>query len=167
MNLLKNLFQKNTPNYEAGNLYAPVSGTYIPLEQVPDATFAEGVLGQGVAIEPQKGMIMSPAEGVVTAVANTYHAIGITTPDGVELLIHIGLDTVDMNGEGFLCYIEQGQTVKFGEKLMNFNINRIHQAGHPSTVIFTIPNSSELSKIEFNISESVKVLEPIGLYTNG
>ena len=166
MNFLKNLFQKNIPQYETGKLYAPVSGAYVPLKEVPDATFADGILGPGIGIEPQKGMIFSPADGVVTAVASTYHAIGITTPDGVELLIHIGLDTVEMKGEGFLCYIKQGQTVKFGEKLLNFDIDQIHRAGHPSTVMFTVPNSSQLEKIQFNTAEFVNCLEPVGIYSN-
>ena len=166
MNFIKHLFQKNISDYEAGKLYAPVSGTYVPLEKVPDATFAEGLLGQGVGIEPEKGMVLSPAEGIVTAIAKTYHAIGITTPDGIELLIHIGLDTVEMNGEGFLSYIEQGQAVKFGQKLMNFDIERIHQAGHPCTVMFTVTNSSQLAELQFNIADSVKYLDPIGMYSN-
>jgi sucrose PTS system EIIBCA or EIIBC component len=166
MNFLKNIFKKNTPEYEVGKLYAPVCGTCISLKDIPDSTFADGILGLGIGIEPEKGMILSPAEGIVSAVASTYHAIGITTPEGVELLIHVGLDTVDMNGEGFLCYIKKEQTVKFGEKLLNFDIDRIHQAGYAATVMFTVANSSQLSKVVINEVESVDYLDQIGLYSN-
>ncbi|MBI9049939.1 MAG: PTS glucose transporter subunit IIA [Anaerolineaceae bacterium] len=167
MKFIRRFFQKRKLQYEHGKLYAPVSGAYIPLEDIPDATFAEGILGKGVGIEPDKGIVMSPAEGVVTVVANTYHAIGITTDDGIELLIHIGLDTVKMQGDGFLCYVEQGQSVKFGQKLLSFNISKIHEAGYPATVMFTVANSDQLEQIKFDVSGTIHCLEPIGMYSNG
>lgn len=167
MNFIKKFFQKNVTHYEPGVLYAPVAGTYIPLAEIPDPTFAEGLLGQGIGIEPEKGVIFSPADGVVTVIANTKHAIGITCNDGIELLIHIGLDTVEMNGEGFLCQVKKGQNIKFGQKLFDFDIEKIHQAGYPATVLFTVTNSYDFAQIQFDPKKSVKPLDSIGMYSNG
>ena len=164
MNFLEKLLQNKKPKYEQGKIYAPVSGSYIPLKDVPDPTFADGILGEGVGIEPEKGILFSPANGVVTVVASTGHAIGITTDDGLELLIHIGLDTVEMKGEGFLSYVKQGQNVSLGEKILTFDINKIHSAGYPATVMFTVTNSAALNQIVFNLPEQVQAQDIVGTY---
>lgn len=167
MGFLDNLLNKARPGYEPGSLYTPVSGKYVPIEDVPDATFASGVLGKGLGIEPDDGKILSPAEGVVTAIATTRHAVGITTGDGAELLIHIGLDTVNMKGEGFVCHVKEGQTVKFGQKLIDFDRDKIHAAGFPATVIFTVTNSDTFGQINIDCPETVQCLQLVGSYVAG
>lgn len=164
--LFRNRIVKYQTQYETGRLYAPVSGIYVPLENIPDETFASGLLGKGVGIEPNKEIILSPAEGVVSAIAQTIHAIGITTSDGAEILIHIGLNTVYMKGAGFTCHVKKDQPVIFGQKLISFNIRKIHTAGYPATVLFTVTNSNNFKQVTFDPPEELQYLEPIGNYAN-
>jgi len=103
MGFFKQLLQKRKPIYTPGVVYAPLSGTSIPLEHVSDPVFASGMLGKGIGIEPDNGELLSPVDGTVSLIAKTKHALGITTAYGAELLLHIGLDTVEMNGDGFQC----------------------------------------------------------------
>ena len=103
-------------------LKAPMTGRSIPLEQVPDEMFATNVLGKGVAIDPEDGLVVAPCDGVITAVANTMHAICLRTDDGADILLHIGIDTVKLSGKGFTCYVKKGQRVKEGEKLMKLDL---------------------------------------------
>ena len=86
---------------EAGKIYAPISGKYIPMEEIPDGMFAQGMMGKTIGIIPEKGEVIAPVSGVVTVAAETKHAVGITTDNGAEILIHVGMDTVNLNGEGF------------------------------------------------------------------
>ena len=130
-----------------GAVYAPVSGTVIPSEEIPDETFAAGVLGQGVGIQPAEGFIAAPFDGEISSVAETRHAVGITSPDGMEVLIHVGVDTVAMNGEGFECFVQEGQTVKAGEKLIAFDRDKIAAAGHPDVVVVLVTNSDDYESV--------------------
>ncbi len=130
-----------------GAVYAPVSGTVIPSEEIPDETFAAGVLGQGVGIQPAEGFIAAPFDGEISSVAETQHAVGITSPDGMEVLIHVGVDTVAMNGEGFECFVQEGQTVKAGEKLIAFDRDKIAAAGHPDVVVVLVTNSDDYESV--------------------
>lgn len=165
MGFLKQLFQKNTAIYTPGVVYAPLSGTYIPLDQVADPVFSSGMLGQGIGIEPDSGELLSPVDGKVTLIAKTKHAVGITTADGAELLLHIGLDTVEMNGDGFQCYVQQNQTVTLGQRIMRFDLDKIRAAGHGTTLLVLVTNSSDLANVEFDTQNPVRSLEPIGHYT--
>lgn len=128
---------------QPGAVYAPVSGTVIPSEEIPDETFAAGVLGQGVGINPSEGVIIAPFDGEISSVTETHHAVGITSPDGMELLIHVGVDTVAMNGDGFQCFVQEGQQVKAGEKLIAFDRDKIAAAGHPDVVVVLVTNSDD------------------------
>ena len=100
---------------------APVSGTVVPLEQVPDPTFAQGILGQGVAVEPAEGRITAPADGTVDMMFDTGHAVSLTTKDGVELLIHVGIDTVQLKGAHYKACCKTGDSVKKGDLLIEFD----------------------------------------------
>lgn len=120
-----------------GVVYAPLSGTSIPLEQGSDPVFASGMLGKGIGIEPDSGELLSPVDGTVSLIAKTKHALGITTADGAELLLHIGLDTVEMNGDGFQCYVQKNQSVILGQRLMRFDLDKIRAAGHDTTRRFS------------------------------
>lgn len=109
------------------DLTSPLTGKVVQLDSVPDKTFSDELVGKGVAILPEDGVVYSPFSGKVTAVMSSKHAIGITSDNGVELLIHIGLETVNLNGEGFDLLVEEGEEITPGEKLMTFNIEELEQ----------------------------------------
>jgi len=124
-------------------LYAPVKGNVIQREQIPDETFASGVLGDGVGIEPETGEVVAPFDGKISSVTDTRHAIGISGPGGMEVLIHVGVDTVKMNGDGFTLFVSEGETVKAGQKLMEFDISKIKAAGYNTTTAVLLTNSDD------------------------
>lgn len=126
-------------------LYAPVKGNVIARDQIPDETFASGLLGDGVGIEPELGEVVAPCDGKISAVTDTKHAVGITGPKGAEILIHVGVDTVKMNGDGFELFVKEGDTVKKGQKLAAFDINKIKKAGYSTTTAVLIANAAEFS----------------------
>lgn len=134
--------EKETVNV-TNDLAAPVSGKVIPLEQVKDETFASGMLGQGVAIEPTDNIIYSPIEGTVETIFETKHAIGLKSADGLELLIHIGMDTVNLKGDGFKQLIEVGQKVQIGTPLMEVDFAKIKAAGYEIVTPIVITNAPE------------------------
>ena len=103
-------------------IYAPFTGTAVPMTQVPDPAFSENHIGQGVAVQPADGVVVSPADGVISALTRTNHAFCVTTDAGTELLIHIGIDTVKLEGKGFKCYVQKGQRVRRGDKVMKFDL---------------------------------------------
>lgn len=124
-------------------LYAPVCGNVIGRESIPDETFASGVLGDGVGIEPESGEVVAPFDGEISTVAETGHAIGISGPAGMELLIHVGVDTVKMKGDGFKPLVKDGDKVKAGQKLLIFDMDKIKAAGYSSTVAVLVTNSDD------------------------
>ena len=136
-----------------GTVYAPVSGKAIPSEEIPDETFAAGVLGRGVGILPNEGTILAPFDGEISSVTDTKHAVGISSPDGIELLIHVGVDTVAMNGDGFECPVQEGQKVKAGEVLIRFDREKIKQAGHPDCVVVLVTNSDDYENLTIQTGE--------------
>ncbi len=121
---------------------APLSGELFPLEEVPDPVFAQKIIGEGVAIKPSLGIAYAPMDGEISAVVKGGHALVIKGEDGFELLIHIGIDTINLKGEGFKCGVKEGQMVKKGEKLIEFDIRKIEEAGFPliSPVVVITPN---------------------------
>ena len=115
-------------------LYAPVTGEAISYTEIADPTFASGVLGKGAGIRPEKGEILAPFDGTVTMVFDTKHAIGLESADGTELLIHVGINTVELKGRYFTTLCETGAKVKQGDKLLKFDIEAIRTAGYDATV---------------------------------
>lgn len=109
------------------NLLSPLTGDIIPLEDIPDSTFAEGIVGNGVAIIPKEGIVYSPFSGEVTMLTPNNHAIGITSDTGVELLIHIGLETVSLKGEGFKLKVKKGEKIEIGDELLEFDIDGLKE----------------------------------------
>lgn len=124
-------------------LYAPVKGTIIARESIPDETFASGVLGDGVGIEPELGEVVAPFDGEISSVTDTRHAVGISGPAGMEVLIHVGVDTVKMKGEGFTLLVGEGDKVKAGQKLIRFDMAKIRAAGFCTTVAVLLTNSED------------------------
>lgn len=129
-------------------LVSPLKGRVIPLSEVPDETFASGVLGDGVGIQPAEGKVYAPFDCTVAAVFDTKHAIGLESPDGVELLIHIGMDTVKLNGEPFTVYVEAGETVKAGGLLAAFDMDKIKAAGLDTVTPVIVTNPGKYKSIK-------------------
>ena len=128
---------------EPGKVYAPIKGNVIPSAEIPDETFAAGVLGEGVGIEPEEGVVYAPFDGEISSTTETKHAVGISSPDGMELLIHVGINTVAMEGDGFELFCAEGDQVKAGQKLMTFDIDKIKAAGYSTTTAVLVTNSDD------------------------
>jgi PTS system sucrose-specific IIC component len=130
----------------AGTVLQPVPGKVIPMEEIPDETFASGVLGEGVGIVPTAGVVVAPFDGEVTSVFDTKHAITLEA-NGMELLIHVGINTVSMNGEGFTALVQDGDKVKAGQPLLNFDVSKIKAAGCNETVVVMLTNAEDLDGV--------------------
>ncbi|MFA9492763.1 beta-glucoside-specific PTS transporter subunit IIABC [Streptococcus sp. E17BB] len=128
-------------------LAAPLMGTIVPLPEVPDQVFASGAMGKGVAIDPIDGVVVAPAKAEVTLVFPTKHAIGLTTENGAELLIHIGMDTVSLAGKGFKSFVEVGDVVEAGQKLLEFDLDTIRAAGLPVVTPIIVTNTDAFTDI--------------------
>ena len=152
--------EKTSVQCQPGTVYAPVSGNVVPSEQIPDETFAAGILGRGVGIEPSEGVVVAPFDGEISSVTDTHHAVGVTSPDGMELLIHVGVDTVDMKGDGFQCFVKAGQKVKAGEKLIALDREKIAAAGHPDMVAVLLTNADDYKDLKIETG-SRKALDKI------
>ncbi len=126
---------------------SPVKGNAIPLESVPDPTFAEGVLGNGAAVEPAEGKVTAPADGTVGTLFDTHHAIGLVLDNGTELLIHVGINTVELNGEGFTAHVAEGDRVKKGQTLLTFDKELIASRGYNTVTPVIVTNSFEYAEI--------------------
>lgn len=129
---------------EAKTIYSPLEGEMIPMSEIPDETFAAGILGEGVGITPTVGTAVAPFNGTISALFDTKHAIGLTSEDGIEMLIHIGINTVELNGEPFTAYIKTGDKVKAGDKLVDFDIDAIKKAGYPITTAVLVSNADDI-----------------------
>ncbi|QHM74687.1 PTS system beta-glucoside-specific EIIBCA component [Mixta theicola] len=132
---------------DGATLLAPLSGAVVALDQVADATFASGLLGSGAAIVPQDGVVVSPFYGEVASLFSTRHAIGLLSDSGIELLIHIGIDTVKLNGEHFTAHVKPGDAVQPGDLLLEFNRQAILDAGFDLTTPIVISNSEDFTEV--------------------
>lgn len=129
-------------------LCAPVKGRVIPIEEVGDPTFAEKILGDGAAIIPDTGLIVSPSDATVDTVFDTNHAISLATDNGAELLIHVGIDTVKLNGKHFKSMVKDGDRVKMGQPLLEFDLDKIKEEGYDTTTSVVITNDKDYAKID-------------------
>ncbi|NEW66479.1 PTS glucose transporter subunit IIA [Carnobacteriaceae bacterium zg-84] len=139
--------EKVSENLQTDRIVSPVKGKVIPLSDVSDATFASGMLGQGVAIIPEESTILSPVNGEIVAIFDTKHAIGLKTVDGIELLIHIGLDTVNLKGEGFKLLAKVGQTVAVGTPLVEVDFDKVDAAGYERVTPILVTNQEAVTSI--------------------
>ena len=130
-----------------GTVLQPVKGTVIPREEIPDDTFASGVLGDGVGVQPTDELVVAPFDGVISSVAESQHAVGVDAND-MSVLIHVGVDTVQMNGDGFTCLVKEGDEVKAGQPLIRFDRAKIKAAGYSDTVAVLLTNSDDLEAVE-------------------
>lgn len=144
------------PASKAATVSAPVSGICIPLSEVNDAVFSQKILGDGAAIIPSEGKVYAPVNGTVSTVFDTKHAIGLLSEDGVELLIHIGIDTVNLEGKYFTAHVESGQKIRKGDLLVSFDQEMIQKAGYDTVTPVLITNTAEFHSIHTDASGNVK-----------
>lgn len=134
-------------------LYAPVNGKTIALEHVPDQVFAQKMMGDGIAFDPESNLICAPCDGVITMLANTLHAVGITAGNGAEILIHIGLDTVNLGGKGFKALVKSGEKVTQGTPLIEVDMEFMKEQNMVLTTPMVVTNSADY-KMVVNTLES-------------
>ncbi len=137
-------------------LSACLNGTVVPLADVKDEAFASGVLGNGIAIEPSDGELVAPADGEISSTFETHHAVGMTTADGAELLMHIGIDTVKLGGKHFTYLVNDGDKVKKGQPLIRFELEAIKAEGYPVTTPVIVCNTDDYAAVEAKASGTVK-----------
>lgn len=142
-------------------ILAPVSGRVVPMSEVNDPTFCQEILGKGVAVVPSEGKVVAPASGEVVVMFETKHAVSIRTEDGAELIIHIGLDTVNLRGEHFTAHVAQGDHVKAGDVLVEFDMEAIKEAGYDVITPIVICNTPDFPNMVCHTGMEVKALDPV------
>ena len=151
------------PENDNNVLYSVLEGNAIRFSQVDDATFASEVLGKGIAVIPSKGEVVAPCDATVETVFDTKHAVGLSTEDGMELLIHIGINTVELNGKYYTSHVKNGDRVKKGQPLISFDICKIKDAGYDITTPLIVTNSDDYKDVKILLEGTVtpadKVLE--------
>ena len=152
---------KTSEGVLAEELFAPVTGQAIQLSETKDQVFSSGLMGKGIAIEPTVGEIYAPADGTLTVTNDSKHAYGLLTTNGTEVLLHIGIDTVQMAGDGFSTQVKQGQVVKKGDLLGTFNIDKIKAAGYEATVMVIVTNTMSFAEVQGIDNQTVTVGQAI------
>lgn len=136
-------------------ILSPLTGNAIALENVPDPTFANGILGSEIAVEPYDGKVIAPADGTIGTLFDTHHAVGLNLDNGVELLIHIGINTVELNGEGYTAHVSEGERVKKGQTLITFDKQLIASKGYNIVTPIIVTNSDDYSDIKQTASGNI------------
>ncbi|ONI45300.1 hypothetical protein AN641_00500 [Candidatus Epulonipiscioides gigas] len=154
---------QNTEEVTAENkFYSPIQGKLIPLSETPDEAFAQAMMGGGVAFIPTVGEVVAPCDGIINAIFPTKHAIGMTSAKGVELLIHVGLDTVNLQGKGFEAQVDEGQQIKTGDLLLKFDLEYIKQ-NVPSVItpmVFPDLEDSNIKVLQFgDVNKQDEIIE--------
>ena len=152
MGFFNKLFgQKSNPNH----LYAPMTGAAVPVTEVPDPTFAEGLLGNGIAIIPTDGKVCAPCDATVDTMFSTGHAVSLTTESGAEILIHVGLETVGLEGKPFNVKVASGDKVKKGQVLMVADLEAIKAAGLNTITPMLVCNSDDFGTFNTTVGKDV------------
>ncbi|PFD95842.1 PTS glucose transporter subunit IIA [Bacillus cereus] len=138
----------------AETIVAPLTGEVKNIEEVPDPVFAGRMMGDGVAIVPTEGVVVSPVDGEIVQLFHTKHAVGIKAKNGTEILIHVGLETVKMEGEGFEAHVSEGQAVKAGDKLISFDLELIREKAKSTITPIVITNTDATESIHTTIGVS-------------
>ena len=142
-------------------IFSPLAGEVIPLETVNDAAFAEKSMGDGIAILPSEGKLYAPLSGVVQALFPTGHAIAIVGDNGIGVMLHIGIDTVELEGNGFTPHVKQEDRVEKGQLLITFDIEKIRAKGYEATTMVVLPESEELGEIKKRESGTIAPQEKL------
>ncbi|MGV3097021.1 PTS sugar transporter subunit IIA [Staphylococcus borealis] len=148
--MFKKLFGKGKEVNKEIEIYAPLTGEYINIEDIPDPVFAQKMMGEGFGINPTEGEVVSPIEGKVDNVFPTRHAIGLKADNGLEILVHIGLDTVQLDGQGFEILVSSGDTVQVGDPLLKFDLEYIKNNAKDVISPIIITNSDQTESIHVN-----------------
>lgn len=149
MGLLKNLMKKKTTTANVDPaIYSPLTGKSVPLSQVNDPVFAEEMMGEGAAILPTVGEVLAPCDGEVLTVFRTLHAITFKGDNGSEIIIHVGLETVALDGEHYVAHVKDGQRVKKGDLLLGFDIEQLKAKGYDVITPVIVTNSSDYTRVE-------------------
>ena len=157
MGFFSKLFGKTetAPAFDGNKLYAPLNGKAVPITEVPDPTFAEGLLGNGIAIIPSDGKVYSPVDGEIGTMFDTGHAVALTSTTGVEILIHVGLETVGLNGAPFTLHCKNGDTVKKGQLLFEADLDAILAAGLPIITPVLVCNADDYATFDTVVGKDV------------
>lgn len=150
--IFKKISGKEEPD---ASIYAPVAGKIIKLSDIQDEAFASGAMGEGIAIEPSEGKVYAPCDGEISAFFPTGHAFGITSKTGAEILIHVGMDTVNLGGQGFFAKAKSGEKVKKGQLLLEFDMEYIRSQNLPLTTPVVITNSGDMAELKTASVETV------------
>jgi sugar PTS system EIIA component len=145
--MFNKLFGKKEVKKEE-TIVAPLTGKIVSIEEVPDPTFSQKMMGDGIAIEPTEGVVVSPVDGEIVQFFHTKHAIGIQSESGAEILIHVGLETVNMNGEGFEGHVNVGDKVKAGDKLLTFDLDLIKEKAANTVTPIVITNGDAVESLD-------------------
>ena len=165
MSLFGNLFNKNKKNSSQNIVLSPVTGEIRDLKECQDPVFAGEMVGKGSLIIPSEGKVYSPVDGEISTIADTGHAVGITSDKGLEILVHIGLDTVELKGEPYTNHVEDGQKVKAGDLLIDFDIAKIEASGKAieTPILITNHDGKEVKVIaKGQVSHGQELIEVIG-----
>ena len=150
MGFFKKLFGKNTDDF-----YAPMAGKAVPISEVPDPTFAEGMLGNGIAIEPAEGKVYAPCDATVDMMFTTGHAVSLVADCGAEILIHVGLETVSLEGKPFKVHAANGDKVKKGQLLIEVDLDAVKAAGLPTITPMVVCNTDEYPTFDTFVGKDV------------
>ncbi|SHH42874.1 PTS sugar transporter subunit IIA [Virgibacillus chiguensis] len=159
--MLKKLFKKSKEQI----IYAPLNGDILPLEEVPDPVFSQKMMGEGIAIMPSDGKLVSPINGKVVQIPDTKHAIGLVADDGTEILIHVGLETVALKGKGFDVKVQADDTVKLGDLLMDIDLAYIKEHASSTVTPIIITNNTDGSKQLSYTDETKSIAQETTLIT--
>lgn len=140
---------ENTAKFtnQSKTVLTPLQGKVLAQADIPDETFAQGILGPGCGIEPTGDTVYAPFDGTVTQVPESLHAVGMMSDDNIELLIHVGMDTVEMKGNGFTSLVKEGTKVKAGTPLLKVDLDAIRAAGHPTATAIIVTNGDDLPEM--------------------
>lgn len=152
---------KPAANYDNSCVYSPLKGAAVAMADVPDETFATDVLGIGAAVEPAEGKVVAPADGEVSTLFDTHHAIGLTLDNGMEMLIHVGVNTVELNGEGYKAHVSEGDRVTRGQTLITFDIPLIKSKGYSTVTPVIITNPDDYKSIKKAADGNVDFLDKL------
>lgn len=160
--MFKKLMEKMGKKENKGIIISsPIEGEAVSIKEVNDPTFSQEILGKGIAIKPAKGRVVAPVDGEIALIFETKHAISIATENGVEILIHVGLDTVNLKGEHFKAYVKAGDKVKAGDLLVEFDVDKIKEAGYDTITPMVICNSADFSEVKESNLGNVKELDSV------
>ena len=141
---------ENTSKFtnQSKTILTPLQGKVLAQADIPDETFAQGILGPGCGIEPTGKTVYAPFDGTVNQVASTLHAVGLTSEDGIEILVHVGMDAVEMNGEGFMAKVKECDMGKAGAPLLKVDLDAIRAAGHPTATAIIVTNGDDMGELK-------------------